>query len=208
MANEFTDTNVTGSLGMTGEIVIDENSAALSSAAAGKGIIYVKDTTPCTLRFIDDAGTDITIGEAGAGGINQLTGDVTAGPGTGSQAATIAAGAVEMSMIDASGTADGTTFLRGDGAWATPAGSGDMTLAGTQTVTGAKTFEDGTLVLEGATSGTTTVKAAAAAGTTTATGAFWLGTNGYFQVTAAGALNFVSHGDVTNAIIADINAAE
>lgn len=40
-----------------------------------------------------------------------------------------------------------TTFLRGDGTFATPAGSGDMVLSGTQTVTGAKTFNAGMLLL-------------------------------------------------------------
>jgi len=37
--------------------------------------------------------------------------------------------------------------LRGDNVWATPAGSGDMVLADPQTVTGAKTFNNGTLLL-------------------------------------------------------------
>ena len=45
------------------------------------------------------------------------TGDVT-----GSTALTIAAGAVDIAMLSASGTADATTFLRGDNTWATPAG--------------------------------------------------------------------------------------
>lgn len=38
------------------------------------------------------------------------------------------------------GTPSSTTFLRGDGTWSTPSGSGDMILASAQTVTGAKTF--------------------------------------------------------------------
>ncbi len=43
------------------------------------------------------------------------------------------------------------------------------TLGGTETFSGAKTFADGKMVLAGATSGTTTLKATAVAGTTTAT---------------------------------------
>ncbi len=47
--------------------------------------------------------------------------------------------------------------------------TGDMALAGIQTVTGAKTFNSGKLILAGATSGTTMFNAAAIAGTTTIT---------------------------------------
>lgn len=40
-----------------------------------------------------------------------------------------------------------SNFLRADGTWATPAGSGDMVLASAQTVTGAKTFNDTKLLM-------------------------------------------------------------
>lgn len=54
-----------------------------------------------------------------------LSGDVT-GSGATAITTTIAAGAVDIAMMSASGTADGTTFLRGDNTWAVPAGgSGD-----------------------------------------------------------------------------------
>jgi hypothetical protein len=92
------------------------------------------------------------------------TGDVT-----GSGLLTIAAGAVDPAMLSATGTADNTTFLRGDNTWNTPAGGGDVTMAGVQTITGAKSFNDAKLILNGSTSGTTTLKANATAGTTTAT---------------------------------------
>jgi len=48
-------------------------------------------------------------------------------------------------------------------------GSGDMLLASAQTVTGAKTFNDATLVLAGSTSGTTTLHSAAVASTSSMT---------------------------------------
>jgi hypothetical protein len=49
------------------------------------------------------------------------TGDVT-----GDTALTIAVDAVDIPMLSATGTPDGTTFLRGDNVWATPAGGGDV----------------------------------------------------------------------------------
>jgi len=97
-----------------------------------------------------------------------LTGDVT-GTGTGSFATTISADAVDIAMLSATGMPDNTTFLRGDNTWATPAGSGDMVLAGVQTVTGAKTFNSGKMLHAGSTSGTTELNAAAIAGTTVIT---------------------------------------
>jgi len=51
----------------------------------------------------------------------------------------------------------------------TAAGAGNMILASTQTNTGAKTFNSGTLILAGSTSGTTILNAAATAGSTTVT---------------------------------------
>lgn len=77
----------------------------------------------------------ITIhGTGGTSGITQLTGDVTAGPGSGSQAATIASnavttskindGAVTIAKINATGTADATTVLYGNGTWAAPGSGG------------------------------------------------------------------------------------
>ncbi len=57
-----------------------------------------------------------------------------------------------------SGATDGTKFLRDDWSWQSPAGSGDMILASTQTVTGHKTFTSSvtitsTLTVAGAGSG-------------------------------------------------------
>src|SRR3989344_360996 len=64
------------------------------------------------------------------------------------------------------------TILQNNGAgglsWST-AGAGDMTLAGVQTITGAKTFNSGKLLLAGATSGALTLNAPAIAGSGTVT---------------------------------------
>ena len=64
------------------------------------------------------------------------------------------------------------TILQNDGAgglsWST-AGAGDMTLAGVQTITGAKTFNSGKLLLAGSISGAITLNAPAVAGSGTVT---------------------------------------
>lgn len=70
-------------------------------------------------------------------------------------------GQIEVARLG-SGTPDGTKFLRDDGVFATPAGSGDMVLAGVQVVTGAKTFDPAKLIV-GSVSATPTA----------ATGAFY-----------------------------------
>jgi hypothetical protein len=63
----------------------------------------------------------------GGSGITELTGDVTAGPGTGVQAATIPNNSIGMAKLNASGTADSTTYLRGDGQWSTVSGGSGLT---------------------------------------------------------------------------------
>jgi hypothetical protein len=57
---------------------------------------------------------------------------------------------VATTDLTATGTKDATTYLRGDNTWAVPAGgggSGDMVLSSTQTNTGIKTFNTGTLLM-------------------------------------------------------------
>ena len=64
------------------------------------------------------------------------TGDVT-----GATALTIAADAVDIAMLSATGTADATTFLRGDNAWASAGGNNDpvfqVYLSADQAISGA-----------------------------------------------------------------------
>ena len=112
---------------------------AASSGTPG-GVTSVTATTP----LLSSGGTapDISIPQAngstdgylsstdwntfdgkGIGTITDLTGDVTAS-GTGSVIASIANGAVDIAMLSATGSPSGTTFLRGDNTWATPAGGG------------------------------------------------------------------------------------
>lgn len=72
-------------------------------------------------------------------------GDITvSGSGT---TWTIDNAVVTVAKVSATGTPSSTTFLRGDGTWSTPAGSGDMVLASAQTNSGLKTFLDATFGL-------------------------------------------------------------
>jgi hypothetical protein len=97
------------------------------------------------------AGTNITLGSTG---VDAGTGDVTINGPT-----------IDATVTDGSNNPVSSNAVY-DAIAAIP-GGGDMVLANIQTVTGAKTFNDGKLILAGATSGTTVLKTAAVAGTTT-----------------------------------------
>lgn len=81
------------------------------------------------------------------------------------------AAATSINKVAITAPATGATLTIPDGVTLTgPAASGTaMTLGNVETVTGAKTFNNGKLVAAGATSGTTTVNATAIAGSTTIT---------------------------------------
>ena len=65
------------------------------------------------------------------------TGDVT-----GATALTIAADAVDIAMLSATGTADATTFLRGDNAWAAAGGENTPAFMATFAASGSQTVND------------------------------------------------------------------
>ena len=100
-----------------------------------------------TASQVSDFDTEVDNNTAVALNTAKTTNATHTGDVTGSGALTIAAGSVDIAMLSATGTPDGTTFLRGDNTWATPAGSGDMVLASAQTNTGIKTFDDTTMKL-------------------------------------------------------------
>jgi hypothetical protein len=123
------------------DITVDAQGRITAAAnGTGGGVTSVTATTP--IQSSGGTAPDISILQAdtitdgflsstdwntfnnkGSGTITALTGDVTAS-GSGSVAATIANGAVDIPMLSATGTPSATTFLRGDNTWATPAGGG------------------------------------------------------------------------------------
>jgi len=85
----------------------------------------------------------ITTGQSDAiiANTNKETNATHSGDVTGSEALTIAADAVDIAMLSATGTADNTTYLRGDNTWGTPSGSGTGDVVWTDTVgTGIEKF--------------------------------------------------------------------
>ena len=170
---DITNAGALATLNTVGASEIDDSAVTLAKMAdvATSTVFYRKTagTGAPEVQTLATLKTDLGLTGTNTGDQTiTLTGDVT-GSGTGSFATTIANDAVDIVMLSATGTPDGTTFLRGDNTWATPSGSGDMILAGTQSVTGAKTFDSGTMIYAGATSGTTILNAAAVAGTTVIT---------------------------------------
>ena len=65
----------------------------------------------------------------------KLTNATHTGDVAGAGALTIQTDAVDIAMISASGTASGTTFLRGDNTWSVPVGSGDLLANGSVPLT-------------------------------------------------------------------------
>jgi hypothetical protein len=99
-----------------------------------------------TDKILDDAVTAAKLANSINTEITANTAKVTnathTGDVTGATALTIATDAVDIAMLSATGTADGTTFLRGDNAWA--AAGGDNTPAFFAYLTANQTISDNT----------------------------------------------------------------
>jgi len=150
-----TNANLTGHVTSTGNAAVlgAFTKAQLDTAVSDGNVLYVGDVTTNATHTGDATGS-------GALTVVRLNGTSLAGLATGLLRNTTSTGvpsiAVNSDLPAMSATVGGavptppnntTTFLRGDGTFATPAGSGDMVLANTQTVTGAKTFNNTRLFL-------------------------------------------------------------
>ena len=116
-----------GNLTIAGTVDGVDIAAEATRLANTSGTNTGDQTIPVTGVDFDPVGTDNSNNNA----VNTLysglvtnathTGDVT-----GSTALTIAAGAVDIAMLSATGTASSSTFLRGDNTWAAPTASVDL----------------------------------------------------------------------------------
>ena len=113
---------------MTGNIVMSGSETVDGRDVSADGTQLDANTTAIALNT---AKTGITSGQASAITANtaKVTNATHTGDVTGATALTIAAGAVDIAMMSATGTPSGTTYLRGDNAWATVA-SGNITTSG------------------------------------------------------------------------------
>lgn len=152
-----TAANGTGAITLTTSPSFVTPTLGAATATSINKVTITAPTTSATLTLV----TGSTLVTAGAFSLTLTTTAATnvTFPITGTLLSSVTA------LAAVTGTPTSSNFLRGDGTWATPAGSGDMVLASTQTNTGAKTFNSATLILAGSTSGTTQLNTAAIAGT-------------------------------------------
>lgn len=134
------DTN--GTITTPGDLVLQERADHASTPAAGNGYLWVRNDTPSSLIFTDDAGTDTELGAAGGGiadGSTLSTGLTF--PNTGlhildtnaSHDLIIAPGsdlAADRTLTVTTGDANRTLTMSGD-ATISGTNSGDVSLAGT-----------------------------------------------------------------------------
>lgn len=113
-------TGIAGSGDVDGPASSTDNAAARFDSTTGK-LLQNSAVT------IDDSGNIATAGTVDGVDVSAIVSNAThTGDVTGATALTIAAGAVDIAMLSATGTPDGTTYLRGDNTWATVSGSGDV----------------------------------------------------------------------------------
>jgi hypothetical protein len=131
--------NPDGDIGSTGRVVVAGQAPTLALGSSGPEFEVVSGTINVTTNLTIDGdqlcredGTNCLEG-AGSGDMTKAVYDsnddgivsTAAALSTQVSLSTGVTSALDIGNIDATGTPDNTTFLRGDGAWAAPAGSGD-----------------------------------------------------------------------------------
>lgn len=65
--------SASGTVSLAHDLIFTERASLASTPAAGFGYLWVKNTSPSTLVFTDDTGTDVTLGSGGGGGSGTVT---------------------------------------------------------------------------------------------------------------------------------------
>lgn len=104
---------ITAFISVTGNVNLDTMASDISSAKTKTDFITVSTNVNLNTIATDTATNNAKVSNA------THTGDVT-----GATVLTIANGVVTIAKLSATGTPNSSTFLRGDGTWATPGGGG------------------------------------------------------------------------------------
>jgi len=115
------DDSITTAMVKDDAITADKLAAGLANAThtgdvTGATALTIADDAVTADKLANSINTEIAANTA------KVTNATHTGDVTGATALTIAAGAVDIPMLSATGTADATTFLRGDNAWASAGG--------------------------------------------------------------------------------------
>lgn len=161
-------------------------SGILPTANGGTGIAYFTAAGPTTARVYTFPDANKTIAANDASNLtltSQAAGDLL-----------VASGGTSYGRL-AKGTANQVLAMDGTGTnllWTTAAGGGDMTLAGIQTVTGAKTFDPGKLILAAGTTALAPLTLTEGTNlTTAANGSIEMDANAFYGTTDAGNRGYI-----------------